>query len=62
MTDDNLKNTSIDELFKLLSKSQKVLASSRFYHQSDEEIDINRRQVEKLQKAIEEKRTATNYK
>lgn len=62
MTDDNLKNLTIDELFIMLTKSQKILASSRFYHQSDEEIDINIRQVEKLQRAIEEKRSVTNYK
>ena len=62
MTAENLKNLSLDELLQLLEKSQKTLALSKFHHQSHEEINKNIRLVDKLRRAIEEKRSATNNK
>jgi len=58
MLEENLKELSMDELSVLLAKSQKTLALSKFHRQSDEEIDRNIKQLEKVKKAIEEKRSA----
>lgn len=56
MLQENLKQKSLDELLILLGTAQKNLALSKLYNQGADVIQQNKTQVEKVQKAIADKR------
>ena len=56
MLEENLKHRSLDDLLKLLAASQRNLALSQLYNQGAEVVHQNKRQLEKVQKAIVDKR------
>ena len=56
MLEQNLKQRSLDDLLILLATSQKNLAFSKLYKQGADVIQQNKNQLEKVQKAIVDKR------
>ena len=56
MTGNNLKELPFEELLKRLRTAQKNLALSQLYHQGAEVVQQNKQQLEKVQKAIVDKR------
>jgi hypothetical protein len=56
MLQENLKQKSLDDLLQLLAVSQRNLALSRLYNQGADVIQQNKNHLEKVQKAIVEKR------
>ena len=56
MLDKNLKEMPLAELLKLLAVSEKNLALSKRYRQGTDVIARNKNQLEKIQKAIVDKR------
>ena len=56
MSDKTLKELPLDELQKLLSISEKNLALSKLYRQGADVIVHNKNRLEKIQKAILDKR------
>ncbi len=51
----NMKELPLNELLKLLAVSQRNFALSRLYRQGADTIEQNKRQLEKIQKAISDK-------
>jgi hypothetical protein len=56
MLEQNLKQRSLDDLLILLTTSQRNLALSKLYKQGADVIQQNKNQLEKVQKAIVDKR------
>jgi len=56
MLQENLKQKSLDDLLQLLAVSQRNLALSKLYNQGATVVEQNKSQLEKVQKAIVEKR------
>jgi hypothetical protein len=56
MLEQNLKQRSLDDLLILLATSQKNLEFSKLYKQGADVIQQNKNQLEKIQKAIIDKR------
>ena len=56
MLQENLKQKSLDDLLHLLAVSQRNLALSKLYNQGATVVEQNKSQLEKVQKAIVEKR------
>ena len=62
MSDDYIKQFSLDELLELFEIAKKNLALSRQLKQGDIVIEQNKAQLERLQKAIVDKREKILYK
>ena len=56
MLEDKLKNLSLEELLKLLAVSQRNLKLSQLFKQGTNVIELNKKHLDKVQKAIAEKR------
>jgi hypothetical protein len=56
MLEQNLKQRSLDDLRILLATSQRNLELSKLYKQGADVIQQNKNQLEKVQKAIADKR------
>jgi hypothetical protein len=56
MLKENLKQLPLDDLLNLLAVSERNLALSRLYNQGADVVQQNKNQLEKLQKAIADKR------
>lgn len=56
MSEESMKQLPIDDLLKLLATSQRNLALSKLYRQGTDVIQHNKNQLEKVQKAIVDKR------
>ena len=56
MLDENLKQLSLDELLIILGTAQRNLTTSQLYNQGADVIQQNKNHLEKVQKAIVEKR------
>ena len=56
MLQENLKQKSLDDLLQLLAVSQRNLALSKLYNQGADVVQQNKNQLEKVQKAIVDKR------
>jgi len=56
MLKENLKELPLDDLLILLATSQKNFAVSKLYKQGADVIQQNKNQLEKVQKAIVDKR------
>ena len=56
MLEQNLKQRSLDDLSILLATSQRNLELSKLYKQGADVIQQNKNQLEKVQKAIVDKR------
>ena len=60
MLEEKLKQKSLEDLLQLLDVSQKNLTFSMQYNQGANVVQQNKNQIDKLQKAIVEKRGATH--
>lgn len=58
MLEDKLKYLSLEELLKLLAVSQRNLKLSQLFKQGTNIIELNKTHLDKVQKAIAEKRKA----
>jgi len=56
MLEDKLKNLSLEELLKLLAVSQRNLKLSQLFKQGTNVIELNIKHLDKVQKAIAERR------
>ena len=56
MLEDKLKDLSLEELLKLLAVSQRNLKLSQLFKQGTNVIELNKKHLDKVQKAIAEKR------
>lgn len=56
MLQEDMKQKSLDELLQLLAVSQRNLALSKLYNQGAEVIQQNKNQLDKVQRAIVDKR------
>ena len=59
MLEDKLKDLSLEELLKLLAVSQRNLKLSQLFKQGTNVIELNKKHLDKVQKAIAEKRKNT---
>jgi len=56
MLEDKLKDLSLEELLKLLAVSQRNLKLSQLFKQGTNVIELNKKHLDKVQKAVVEKR------
>jgi len=56
MLEDKLKNLPLEELMKLLAVSQRNLKLSQLFKQVTNVIELNKKQLDRVQKAVTEKR------
>jgi hypothetical protein len=56
MLEENLKQLPLDDLLNLLAVSQRNLELSKLYRQGADVVEHNKSQLEKVQKAIVNKR------
>jgi len=56
MSSENLKDLPLDELLKLLATSQRNLTRAKLYNEGADVVQQNKNQLEKIQKAIVDKR------
>jgi len=56
MLNDKLKDLPLEELLKLLAISQRNLKLSQLFKQGTNVIELNKKQLDKVQKAIAENR------
>ena len=56
MLEDKLKNLPLEELLKLLAVSQRNLKLSQLFKQGTNVIELNKKHLDKVQKAVAEKR------
>ena len=56
MLEDKLKDLPLEELLKLLSVSQRNLKLSQLFKQGTNVIELNKKQLDKVQKALVERR------
>ena len=56
MLEDKLKDLSLEELLRLLSVSQRNLKLSQLFKQGTNIIELNKKQLDKVQKALAERR------
>ena len=56
MLEDKLKDLPLEELLKLLAVSQRNLKLSQLFKQGTNVIELNKKHLDKVQKAIVEKR------
>jgi len=56
MLEDKLKDLPLEELLKLLSVSQRNLKLSQLFKQGTNVIELNMKQLDKVQKALAERR------
>jgi hypothetical protein len=56
MLDDKLKDLPLEELLKLLAVSQRNLKLSQLFKQGTNVIELNKKHLDKVQKAVAERR------